>query len=237
MPVAANKASVHFAQSAQGGWWFKGPAFQSVAAGVADRQVAARDMKPFGRKPAYWVEAEQVHGAGIAVVEEAGVVGQKPVAGCDGLVTSQPGTALLIQTADCLPIFFVDSKAGVAGLAHAGWRGLFAQLPMRVASVFRMVYGIQPDQLTVAIGPSIRACCYEVGAEFEGYFGRFVARRDGRRVCDLAGVAVDQLQRSGVKPGRILDSGICTACDLDRWFSLRREGPSTGRLTSLIMVL
>jgi copper oxidase (laccase) domain-containing protein len=44
------------------------------------------------------------------------------------------------------------------------------------------------------------------------------------------------LQICGVRPERIVDTQHCTACEPQHWFSLRKEGPSTGRLTSLIMV-
>jgi copper oxidase (laccase) domain-containing protein len=67
-------------------------------------------------------------------------------------------------------------------------------------------------------------------------FGRHVRTADGARRCDLVAAAVEQLTGCGVPPERILDSGVCTACDTSRWFSLRREGPSTGRLASFITV-
>ena len=158
------------------------------------------------------------------------------VPGCDALLTAAPGVALLIRTADCLPIFFADPARGVVGIAHAGWRGLAAGLPARVVAAFRHAHRSRIEELQVAIGPAIRACCYEVGPEFAERFGPFVQERGGRRTCDLIGLAIDQLRRCGIPPGHIMDTGHCTACELQHWYSLRREGPTTGRLTSLIMV-
>jgi YfiH family protein len=158
------------------------------------------------------------------------------VPGCDALLTHAAGTALLVRTADCLPLFFAEPRRGVVGLAHAGWRGLAASLPARVVAAFRHLYHVPAEALAVAIGPAIRACCYEVGPEFAERFGPFVQQRGGRRTCDLIGAAREALRRCGVRPDRVTDTGACTACDVRRWFSLRREGPATGRLTSIILL-
>lgn len=160
----------------------------------------------------------------------------QPVGGADALLTDVAGVALMIRTADCLPILFADSARGAVGIAHAGWRGLAAALPARVVAAFRHAYHSRAEDVRIAIGPAIRACCYEVGQEFVARFGAFVRERGGRRTCDLVGIAVDQLRRCGIRPDRITDPGQCTACHLERWYSLRREGPATGRLTSLILL-
>lgn len=244
MPLAASSASRALPPHPEGGWWFRGAA----AAGTTDRLTNHRAW--FQRRHGPLVEAEQVHGAGIAAIEaceapsillrassraesrDAALCG--PVAGCDALMTSQPGVTLLIRTADCLPIFFVDAARGVVALAHVGWRGLAAQLPMRVVAAMSHVYRSHASDLRVAIGPAIRACCYEVGPEVAQPFGPWVRVEGGRRRCDLIGAAAHQLCCCGVRADRLVDSGLCTACDPARWFSLRREGPATGRLLSFI---
>ena len=158
------------------------------------------------------------------------------IPGCDALLTAIPGVALIIRTADCLPLFFAEPGHGVVGLAHAGWRGLAAGVPMRVVAALRSRWGIAPSQLRVAVGPAIHACCYEVGAEFEQRFPRFIHRDGTQRRCDLIGVAREQLVACGLRPARISDVDACTACDPGRWFSLRREGQDTGRLSAVIML-
>jgi len=229
----------------EGGWRLAGWASSRIAAGVTDRQATAS---------ARWlcvVEAEQVHGASVAVIRRPPAGG--PVAGCDALVTDVPGVTLAVRTADCLPIFFADPRRGIVGIAHAGWRGLAASLPGRMITVFQQVFRSRPEELHVAIGPAIRACCYEVGPEFPARFEPFVqtqhGRRpfdsaqgglpsgvEGRRTCDLIGAAAAQLSACGVRAERLLDTQRCTGCEPDVWFSLRREGPQTGRLCSWIMV-
>ena len=179
-------------------------------------------------------QAEQVHGGSVALLGAVhGVVA--PIPGCDGLWTDQAHRALLIRTADCVPIFFAEPSRGVIGLAHVGWRGVRQQLPVRMISACVGAYRVMPAQLWVAIGPAIRACCYEVGQEFRACFGSFVRQQRGRVTCDLVGAAMEQLTRCGIRRQRVADCARCTACESDHWFSLRREGPSTGRLVSVIM--
>ena len=180
------------------------------------------------------VEAEQVHGGSVAMIGSSSSCALVP--GADALVTGVAGVVLLIRTADCLPVFFADPRRGMVGLAHAGWRGLACSVLANVVSAFRTVSRTRPEELSVAIGPAIRSCCYEVGPEFTGRFGPFVTVREGRRTCDLIGVATEQLRRCGVRAKRLVDAGHCTGCEPQQWFSLRREGQDTGRLTSLIMV-
>jgi YfiH family protein len=212
------------------GW---GPAW--VTAGVTGRSTDLSQLQQHLSTTRSVVQAEQVHGSSIAVIYQSLDVAA-PVAGCDALLTSLPQTALVIRTADCLPLFLVDPSRRAIGIAHAGWRGLAAGLPLRCLAAFRHVYHSRPEELRVAIGPAIRSCCYEVGPEFERHFGSFVQVRARRRTCDLTGLAIDQLRRGGVSPAQIRDSQQCTACAGSPWFSIRREGQATGRLLSFIMI-
>ena len=216
-----------------GGWRVEG--WAGVCAGVAARAAdPARLIAAFPRRVLV-AAAEQVHGASVALVAGPIELGP-PIAGCDALLTHCRDVALWIRTADCLPLFFADLARRAVGLAHAGWRGLAACLPARMVAAFRHAYHTRPEELRVAIGPAIRACCYEVGPEFGERFGPFVRRARGRLTCDLIGAAVAQLRASGIRAEHVLDSERCTACEPQRWFSLRREGPAAGRLVSGILM-
>lgn len=235
MRVSDATPAVGLIREAWDGWrWQRWPG-DRIVAGITSRRISARQLLEHLAPGAVPVTAEQVHAAGLARVEHP-AAGATQIAGCDALLSSTPGAALLIRTADCLPVFFAAPARPAVGLAHAGWRGLAAELLPRMVGAFRHAYHVSADALTVAIGPAIRACCYEVGNEFEARFPGHVTRAKGRRVCDLIGVAVEQLRASGVPAARIIDAGVCTACGLDTWFSLRNEGQAAGRLVSLIAI-
>ena len=234
MALAATESSI-LREGPPGLWRLTGWGPSWVTAGIVGPPAELSQLLPHLPGARGVVQAEQVHGSSLAVVQHARELTQ-PVAGCDALLTNVSGLGLVIRTADCLPIFFLDPARRAVGLAHAGWRGLAAGLPLRMVAAFRHQYHSRLQDLRVAIGPAVRSCCYEVGPEFERFFGPFVQASSGRRTCDLPAAAIAQLLGAGVRRDRILDSAICTACDLRTWFSLRREGPATGRLTSLILL-
>jgi YfiH family protein len=216
------------------GWWVPGWSRFGVLAALTDRRAPGPALLE-SFNPLATAEAEQVHGAGVAAVSAASTAG--PVAGCDGLITASPRVALIVRTADCLPLFFVDPQRRAIGLAHVGWRGLSKRLPSRAVLALRDICGADPARMRVVIGPAIRACCYEVGPDVAALFAPGHVRVSrGRQLCDLPAVAREQLERAGVPRRQILDSGACTACEPDRWFSRRREGPQTGRMVSVIML-
>ena len=88
----------------------------------------------------------------------------------DGLITDVPGLLLSIQTADCLPIFLVDSKHRAIGALHAGWRGTLARIAEKGVGLMWQHFGSRARDLVAAIGPGIHACCYEVGGEVRERF-------------------------------------------------------------------
>ncbi len=221
--------------STDGLWWWEGWSSPRILAGVAGRSADpaawARQLPGATRL----IQAEQVHGASLALIEHA-ALSSAVIPGCDALLTRLSGVALIARSADCLPLFVSDPRRGAIGIIHAGWRGLASELPMRVVAAFRHLTASAPAELDVAIGPGIRACCYEVSPDFGGAWCHpFLAARDGRWYCDLPAAARAQLLACGVRPARLVDSGLCTACALQTWYSLRREGEATGRLSSFIM--
>jgi polyphenol oxidase len=141
----------------------------------------------------------------------------------DGLWTDEPGLPMLKLTADCVPVAIVRANGGRPALAvlHAGWRGLLEGI------VERGVEALGGGALAAAIGPAVGPCCYEVGPEvaepFAARFGGDVLR--GRRL-DLPGSAERALRAAGVDRVERID--LCTACNPDRFFSHRRQGPVRG---------
>jgi len=92
-----------------------------------------------------------------------------PPAG-DGLMTAEPGVLLTIRIADCLPVLLVDPQRRAVAAVHAGWRGALARVIEKAVGDMRRAFGSDPGKLIAALGPSIRACCYQVGEEVVGAF-------------------------------------------------------------------
>ena len=168
--------------------------------------------------------AWQRHGATVARAEPRGIVTPGTVyEHCDGLWSDEPGRAMLLLTADCLPIAIARRTGRPAlGILHAGWRGLLNGV---VTAGARALGG---GELAAAIGPSIGPCCYEVGEEvatpFREAFGDDVMC-DGR--LDLWTSAERALRAAGCVDVRRFDH--CTSCEADRFFSHRRDRGRTGR--------
>ncbi|MFH1238601.1 MAG: peptidoglycan editing factor PgeF [bacterium] len=183
---------------------------------------------------------EQVHGDRIAEVsspdkgkgalEAAGAIGL-----ADGAITAQAGVPVSIRTADCLPLFFYDQVNRAVGIAHAGHQGALKGIAKKIISLLRDKYGTKPADILVGMGPALRVCCYEVTEEFKEYFPGYVEPRNGKLYFDLVKANRDQLLSSGVKVPNIIDSGLCTACLNDKFFSWRRE-KTNNRVLSVIML-
>jgi YfiH family protein len=136
--------------------------------------------------------------------------------------------------ADCIPILFADPVARVCGAAHAGWRGTVAGVAKNVVDRMREL-GAQPENVRVALGPSIGACCFEVGPEVVDEFRAALGDLPGLVVqgpnkdhLDLRVATRAMLERAGVKPAHIDDRPPCTKCEADRFFSYRRDGREGG---------
>ena len=185
-------------------------------------------------KQADVVWAEQVHGAGIsnASSDDRG----RERAACDALVTQAVGLPLAIRSADCSPVLFYDPDHAAVGIAHVGWRGLAADLPTLMVKYFHTAFHADAAHLLVGLGPTIRSCCYEVQADVSKLVRDDCEFRDARTYLDVPRGILRRLERAGVKAAHISDGAICTACHADRCYSVRREGASTGRLLSLLML-
>jgi polyphenol oxidase len=88
----------------------------------------------------------------------------------DGVITDTPGILLAVQTADCLPVILVDPERKAVGVFHAGWRGTLRRIVEKGVGEMRRSFGSGPKNLRAAIGPGIRQCCFEVGAEVRAQF-------------------------------------------------------------------
>lgn len=178
---------------------------------------------------------EQVHQAKILKVDSKTDL-SAPLRECDGAVTNVNGIALIVLTADCLPIFLYDPIKGAIGIAHAGWRSTSEGIAKNIVDAMKSNFKSDASSIVVGLGPSIRQCCYEVKSEFLGRFPNSVSKRAHRFYFDLAGENVGQLLSMGVSSKNIFDCEICTSCSNDKFYSYRREGEKAGRMASVIML-
>lgn len=195
---------------------------------VAANRAALIDQLGLPKAPR-WLR--QVHGNKVVRITAASTL---DVPEADAAVTSGAGVALAILTADCLPVMFASKDGSRIGAAHAGWRGLVADvLEATVAAM-----SVSPRQIVAWLGPAIAAQSYEVGAEVRDAFvdgdarakTAFTESRAGHWFCDLYALATQRLIACGIQD--IHGGGFDTRTD-DRFYSYRRD-PNTGRFASLI---
>ncbi|MBU2101835.1 MAG: polyphenol oxidase family protein [Candidatus Omnitrophota bacterium] len=184
---------------------------QDVQTALCDRAVSA---------PVAYLK--QIHSSAIQVIEQDGMyVG-------DGLFTSCAHLALVVKTADCLPILLYSQDLGAAGVVHMGWRsaclGILDTIPFELGS-FKAVAGV-----------GLRECCFRVTEEFFNYlqFIPFLMRSGNGLFFDAAGFARSRLVKHGLKRENFFDNRICSYCNPGGFFSHRR-GDTSSRTLSFIM--
>ncbi len=185
--------------------------------------------------------AKQVHGNYVECVGEkdkgrGALAYDDAIADIDAFITVSPEVPLAIFTADCLPIFLHDLSIPVIGIIHGGWRSLHKDIIIKTIQLMAKKFNVRASGLHIGFGPSIRKCCYEVGREFNDYFAQGLTEKNNRYYLDLTGAAKKQLLSLGVKQEYICDSQICTFCRSNEFFSYRKEGLSSGRMMSVIML-
>ncbi len=165
---------------------------------------------------------EQVHGDQIVTVSGAGqplcLMGE-----ADALLSRDMATALLIRTADCIPVLFYSATTAFAGAVHAGWRGLEKRILTKAVEKAGSEYGVQPADLQFVVGPFIAAQSYEVGSDVAGQFSErhSRAKADGKFMLDLKSVLQAELAELGIAASQLTWFDRDTLTDAG-WFSARR---------------
>jgi YfiH family protein len=191
--------------------------------------------------------ARQVHGAAVTRVR----AGDDPAAiariEADALITDDPGIALGVFVADCIPALIVDPRTGALAAVHAGWRGSVAGVLPAVVRALVDELGARPQDLRVALGPAIGSCCFEVGAEVvaevEAALGGTASGKvivpsprgaPGKWHVDLKAANRILLERAGVPPTAIDAASDCTSHTPAQFFSYRRDRDKTGQQMGIV---
>jgi copper oxidase (laccase) domain-containing protein len=173
--------------------------------------------------------AEQIHSDKIAIVDQRALqvkdrhklmldmehevvdASAAHFKGCDAMITNQRNILLGVYVADCCAVYILDRRSPAIGLVHSGKKGTELAIVAKAIEQMRAQFGSQPDELLVQLSPCIRPPHYET---------------------DFAMRITEQCHVQGVT--QVHDTGVCTACHLDLYYSYRAEKGRTGRMLALL---
>lgn len=217
----------------------------------------------FGRPVPPLVRMRQVHGCGVVPADDAAVSAAATGSPLDGdIAVAVPGSdrIVAVQVADCVPILLADRRSGGVAAAHAGWKGLALRVPALAVQSLVQACDARPADIVAACGPSIGACCYQVGADVRDAFQQagFSAPRLRRWFLEAPPPATDhvalpgrephadrwyfdgwrsaheQLVEAGIPAEQVFGTDLCTAGQADVLCSCRRDGHAAGRMAGAI---
>jgi YfiH family protein len=186
----------------------------------------------------------QVHGADVAGASaQRSRPWNRPDA--DAVVSNDPSAAVAVRVADCVPVLLSDETGRAVAAVHAGWRGTMQRAVIAGVSELQSRYGIRPERLIAAVGPSIGPCCYEVGESTLQAFRDaghhpsmldrwFEPRASGKYHLDLWTATRDQLEGAGLSAGSVHVAELCTKTYAASFHSYRVDGASAGRMAGVI---
>lgn len=205
----------------------------------AVRSLWADPKKP---RPERFAYLRQVHGKRVVPVASGDFKEGDflRVLDADALVTADPKTALLVLSADCLPVFFAatrgDQTVAVA-LAHAGWKGTREKIAVETLNELRRISGVSDEDIYAALGPSMDGAHYEVGPEFRNYFpAGSLKEKKGKLYFNLCAENERQLVEAGLKRSRVIDTCLSTVRHNRLFHSFRLEKDRAGRTVSYIYI-
>jgi len=190
------------------------------------------------------VLGNQTHSLNVRYVTEAdcgkGIFKDRDYTDVDALITDIKNLPLVVHTADCVPVSFIDTRLKVIGIAHCGWRGTFGELSKLTLDAMNNKFGTNPCDVVCAVGPCICQMCYEVSEELFNEFANKFKKSDALIInnssfyIDLALINKQILIESGVKEENIIISDICTCCNNELLYSHRGQGPKRGIFASVL---
>lgn len=234
------------------------------SASEAERPAAWETVgRSLGADAGSLCRTQQMHGADV-IVRRTGEppCGNQPIEQADIIISDDPARVLAIQTADCVPLLVADRRTRVVAAAHAGWKGMAAGVPRKTIAALAREFGSRPEDLIAVAGPSVGACCYEVGADVRDAFRRggftemviqrwfFAAPQPTASNPSMPGLphaprkdhwffdgwaaTRHQLEEAGIPASQIHTAELCTASHPGIWCSYRRDAQAAGRIAGAI---
>ena len=213
------------------------------------RATYRRFFAAIGADAGRFAMSSQVHGAAVRCVTTADLhadpydkVGYE----ADGLMTDLPGVALVIYSADCIPILFYDPARRVVAAVHAGWRGTAAGIATAAVERMGEVYGCRPEDILAAIGPGIGPDCFETHEDVPNAMTAALStavlrhikiKENGKFTVDLKAINAMRLEQAGLEPEHIAVSTLCTASHPELFWSHRKLGTNRGSMAAAIQLL
>ena len=220
-----------------------------------DKEEAVREnYRRLGKAMGFSCEnlifSDQTHTTNVRVVTEAdrgkGFTRPRDYTDVDGLITNVPGLVLATFYADCVPLFLVDPVHRAIGLSHSGWKGTVGKIGKHTVELMGETYGTRPEDLVVAIGPSICQACYEVSVDvieqFQAAFVKgdwpelFYQKENGKYQLNLWRANELIFREAGLKPEQITTTDVCTCCNPQLLFSHRASKGKRGNLGAFLML-
>lgn len=189
-----------------------------------DPAVLDQRLRQAGWASAAWAGGQQVHENRVRWSPRSTAPREWPRT--DGVLTDRPGVALRVLTADCVPVFLIHTRRPWVGLVHAGWRGVHKKILTRAVRALRQRTGLRTADLRVALGPHLKACCYEVENDVARFFRQTPGavkknpQRPGKYWLNLEKALRAEARALGI--AGTTAAPWCTHCDR-RFFSYRRD--------------
>lgn len=240
-PVLLSERSIFIAFTTRKGGFSQGPySSLNLSFHVGDdplnvtknRSVIA---ETFGFELNRLIAGKQVHGSNIAIVDEKNAGSgslsyDTALPDTDGLITEKKQVALMILTADCLPVILVQDKPYKIAVIHCGWKGLAAGIIEKALQQF------DRDNTLVFFGPSISDCCYEVESQVAQQLGIITNEDLTKYKISLGAVALKKLVTGRIPVKNIYQTDSCCNCKREDYFSFRRDNKVTGRQAAIAVI-
>ena len=192
------------------------------------------------------VAFSQVHGNRVCIAthKDAGEAFLPHKREFDAVITAEKELPIATYHADCIPVFLLDTRNKVCGVAHAGWRGTVLKTAACAVSAMEKSFQSSPGDILAAIGPGIGKCCFGTDSDVPdavmSAFGaageKYISRHGKRYNVDLAGLNAEALLGCGISQDNITMADECTSCNSDLYWSHRKTGGVRGAMMAVIML-